>query len=195
MSFFTGTQAELLYSWAGAGAALTGTVTQTSLNPAVATQPGPKIPAQLPGTPLYRSFRIVARGIMTTASTAVSFTVQPFKGLTDGALTNALYPAAGSIGGWPAITPTGSLTGLRWELEIDAILTAMGTSGTMDVSGAASWATAATTGASIPVGGVTASAVAINTTVDNFISIAGTLGGTTASNTLTMTQLKLYGEN
>jgi hypothetical protein len=37
--------------------------------------------------------------------------------------------------------------------------------------------------------------VAINTTVDNFLTIAGVLGGTTASNTLTLSTLKLYGCN
>jgi hypothetical protein len=195
MSFYTGTQAELLYSWAGAGPALTGTVTPTSLNPAVASQPGPKIPAQLPGTPLYRSFRLVARGIVTTAATAVSSTIRPMFGATDGALTTGLIPAAGSIGGWPTFTPAVSLTGLPWELELDIMLTAMGTSGTAIVSGAASWTTVAAgaSGLSIPVGGV--ATVAMSTVVDNFISIQGTLGGTTASNFIQLSQLKLYGEN
>lgn len=194
MSFYTGTQTELLYSWAGAGPALTATVTQTSLNPTIATQPGPKIPAQLPGTPLFRAYRLIYSGIMTTAGTAVSYTVRPFIGLTDGALTTGLYPAAGSIGSYPALTNTVSLTGLPWNVELNIILTAMGTSGTALTGGDASWASATSTGAGIAVGSGTTT-VAINTTVDNFISIAGTLGGVTASNTLTLSQLMLFGCN
>jgi len=194
MSFFTGTQMECLYAWAGTGPGLTGTVTQTSLNPTIATQPGPKIPAQLPGTPLFRAYRLICSGIMTTAATAVSYSVRPLLGLTDGALTTNLYPNAGSIGGYPAITPTISLTGLPWNVELNIILTAMGTSGTALTCGDASWATSATAGAGTAVGsGVTT--VAINTTVDNFIAVAGTLGGTTAANTLTLSQLMLFGCN
>jgi hypothetical protein len=194
MTFYTGTQMECLYAWAGAGPALTATVTQTSLNPTIATQPGPKIPAQLPGTPLYRAYRLIYSGIMTTAGTAVSYTVRPFLGATDGSLTTGLYPAAGSIGSYPAITNTVSLTGLPWNVELNIIMTAMGTSGTCLTCGDASWASATSTGAGIAVGSGTTT-VAINTTVDNFIAVAGTLGGTTAANTLTLSQLMLFGCN
>jgi hypothetical protein len=194
MSFYTGTQMELMYAWAGAGPALTGTVTSTSLNPTVATQPGPKIPAQLPGTPLYKSFRLVYGGIMTTAGTAVSYSVRPWLGSTDGAQTTALYPAAGSIGGYPATTNTISLTGVPWFVELSIVITAFGTSGTLQTVGDASFATSATAGGGIAVGNGSTT-VAINTTVDNFLTIAGVLGGTTASNVLTLNLLKLYGCN
>jgi hypothetical protein len=194
MSFYTGTQMELLYCWSGSGPALTGTVSSTSLNPTVATQPGPKIPAQLPGTPLFRSFRLLYGGIMTTAATAVSFTVRPWLGATDGAQTTALYPAAGTIGCFPATTNTISLTGLPWMVELSVVLTAMGTSGTCQTVGDISLMTSASAGAGFCCGSGTAT-VAINTTVDNFLTVAGVLGGTTASNTLTLTTLKLYGCN
>lgn len=194
MSFYTGTQMELLYSWSGSGPALTGTVTSTSLNPTVATQPGPKIPAQLPGAPLYKSFRLLFGGIMTTAATAVSYTVRPWLGSTDGAQTTGLYPAAGTIGCFPATTPTVSLTGLPWMVELSIVITAFGTSGTCMTVGDVSLMTSASAGNGFCAGSGTGT-VAINTTVDNFLTIAGVLGGTTASNVLTLSTLKLYGCN
>jgi hypothetical protein len=194
MSFYTGTQMELIYCWSGAGPALTATVTQTSLNPTVGTQPGPKIPAQLPGTPVYKSYRLLAAGIMTTAATAVSFSVRPYLGLTDGALTTALYPAAGTIGGFPATTPSISLTGLPWMLELSIVITALGTSGTWMTVGDVSLMTSATAGNGFCVGNGS-TAITLSTVVDQYITIAGVLGNTTASNTLTLTTLKLYGCN
>lgn len=193
MSFYTFTQAELIYSWAGAGPALTASTTQTSLNPTVATQPGPKIPALLAGAPTMRAYRLVARGIETSSATPVSFTVRPFIGTTDGALTTGLAPAAGTVGGMPAITPSASLTGLPWEIELDLVVTTMGTSGALISGGAVSWATSASAGSSIGIG--QAATVAINTTVDNFLTVAGTLGAATAGNTLQMTQLLMFGLN
>lgn len=196
MSFYTGTQMELIYCWSGTGTQLTGTVTQTSIQPAVATQPAPKIPAQLPGTPVFKSFRLLFGGIMTTASTAVSYTVRPFLN-TDGTLTSlttGLYPAAGTIGCYPATTNTVSLTGLPWMVELSIVLTALGTSGTCMTVGDISLMTSASAGAGFCCGTGTGTN-AINTTVDNTIVIAGTLGGTTASNILNLSTLKLYGCN
>jgi len=194
VSFYTGTQMELLYCWSGSGPALTATVTQTALTPAVSALPGAKIPAQLPGTPIYKSFRLLYAGIMTTAGTAVSYSVQPFLGTTDRALTLALHPAAGTIGGFPATTPSISLTGLPWMVELSVVITAFGTSGTCQTVGDVSLMTSATAGAGFCVGSGT-STIAINTTVDNFLTPAGTLGATTASNVLTLTTMKLYGCN
>lgn len=87
-----------------------------------------------------------------------------------------------------------SLTGVPWFVELSIVITAMGTSGTCMTVGDASFATSATAGGGIAVGNGSTT-VAINTTVDNFLTIAGVLGGTTASNTLTLTLLKLYGCN
>lgn len=184
-----------MYCWSGTGPGLTGTVTSTSLNPTTTNQPGPKIPALLPGTPIYKSFRLLFGGIMTTASTAVSFSVRPWLGTTDGAQTTALYPAAGSIGGFPATTPTVSLTGLPWLVEMSIVITALGAvSGTCMTVADISLMTSATAGAGFCAGSGT-STVTIPTQTDNFLTIAGVLGGTTASNTLTLTTLKLYGCN
>lgn len=194
MSFYTGTQQELLFSWAGAGPALTASTSATSLNPTVATQPGPKIPAQLPGTPLFRAYRLTARGIATSSATSIpTFAVRPMTGTTDGALTTGLVAAAGSVGGAPAFTPSASLTGLPWELEMDLIFTAMGTSGTLVTGGVFSWTTSATAGVSMSIGGT--ATVAMNTTVDNFLTIQGTLSSVTAGNILQLAQLELQGMN
>jgi hypothetical protein len=194
MSFYTGTQMELMYCWSGTGPTLTGTVTQTALTPTVATLPGAKLPAQLPGTPIYKSFRMLYAGIMTTSSAAVTYTVQPFLGTTDRALTLALHPAAGTIGGYPATTCSNSLTGLPWMVELSIVITTFGTSGTLQTVGDVSLMTSATAGNGFCIGSGT-STIAINTTVDNFLTVAGTLGATTASNVLTLTTMKLYGCN
>ena len=195
MSFLTGTNTELLYASTAASAAKASWTTEVQCND-VATM---GVQAHLPPdfwlpTPgqVGRGIRIKAAGILsTTATPTFTFTIR-----TGAAGSTSTAIILGSA----AITTGSGVTNQYWELEGDVVLTAIGGAGTNStVRGTGSirsggfaapyiyamWGGAATPG----------TVATVDTTITNYINFNIACSASSASNTVTIHQLLVYGLN
>jgi hypothetical protein len=140
-----------------------------------------------------RGIRIVARGILsTTGSPTFTFTIRA------GAAANVA--SAPILLGTAALTAGATVTNQYWELQGDVFLTAGGTTaGTSTVQGigyvmggalASPFIQPAFGGAASP--GTTAT---LNTTITNYINVNAACGTSSASNSITLQQLLVFGLN
>lgn len=190
MSFNTGTQAELLYAMPSAGSALSNTTTKTVISVNSATVDPCILPANfmLPTYGVNKTIKVVARGVISTAAS------------TPGTLTVGIYPdtsagtpVATSLAPTGAFTPATSLSNAIWEYECDIQCTATGSSGTWLALGQMLVSPTAASGLSYGVGSSTA--VTLSTQTSYFLEMAATWGSASASNSITCSQLYVWGLN
>jgi hypothetical protein len=199
MSFLTGTNAELIYTSTAVGATLATFTTEANMN-TVATMGQV---AQLPpnfwlstGNQVGRGIRIVARGILSsTGSPTFTFTI---RGL--GTTTTPNISTAPILLGSAAVTAGATVTNQFWELQGDVIVTALGTgTATATIQGlgyvmgpafASPFIQPVYGGAASP--GTTAN---LTPTVTNFINVNAACGTSSASNSITLQQLLVFGLN
>jgi hypothetical protein len=193
MSFFTGTQAELLYAMAVPVTKNTFT-TQALIGPAAASAPVPKIPAgffQDNPNPLGRSLYLQAFGSIGTTATP---TFAPSLGLdtTPGTIANA-------IAIYSATTQTSSVVA-QWNMQAWITCQAFGETGgmTLQVNGTWGQSTVATGGAANAgaLGAQFASTITgLVPTTAYFLELFAAWSASSASNTTTIQQMTLWGLN
>jgi len=195
MSFLTGTNVELLYASTAASTAKNTWTTEVQCNDVA----GMGVQAHLPPdfwlpTPgqIGRGIRIVARGILsTTATPTYTFTIRSGAA---GATTTAI------LLGTAAITTGSGVSNQYWELQGDVIATTMGGAGTNTTvrgtghihSGgfAAPYIYPAWGGAATP-----GTVATVDTSITNYINFNIACSASSASNSVTIHELLVYGLN
>lgn len=196
MSFYTGTSVELLYASTAPGTAKNTFTTEVQINDTAGMGVQCHLPADFwfPNKPnsIGRGIRVVARGILSTTGTP-TFTFTVRLGAA-GSITAAI--ALGSA----AITTGSGVTNQAWEFEGDFILEAIGAAGAnstgrgtgqMQGGGLASpfnfplWGGAASPG----------TVATVDTSITNYVNFNVACSASSASNTVTLQQLLVYGLN
>lgn len=195
MSFLTGTNVELLYANVNPSTAKASWTTEVQCNDTA----GMGVQAHLPPdfwlpTPgqVGRGIRIKAAGILSsTATPTYTFTIRAGAA---GSTTTAI------LLGTAAITTGSGVSNQYWELEGDVILTALGAAGTNSTvrghgqfrSGgvAAPYIYPAWGGAATP-----GTVATVDTTITNYINFNIACSASSASNTVTIHQLLVFGLN
>jgi hypothetical protein len=201
MTFFTGTQTEVLYCMPASGATL-ATTTGTVLSGNSTSNPPYQLPAlnALWGAPSYavgRAIKVIARGVFDS-SAASNMTIGCYLDPTQNSTSAQITLAATGALSWPATT-TGN-----FELEFDIVVQSIGvgttacnlvTGGLLSVGiGANASATAASTymvGNTNSAGTVTA--IGVNPATSYYLEIWATQAATTR--TTQLTQFLVYGQN
>jgi hypothetical protein len=195
MSFFTGTNVELLYFSTATGTAKGTFTSEVQINDTA----GMGVQAHLPPdfwlpnqTSVGRGIRIVARGILSsTATPTYTFTIR------SGAAGST---SAAILLGSAALTTGSGVSNQMWELEGDCVLTAIGAAGTNStVRGIGSiFCGGLASPFQYPIWGGAASpgtVATVDTSIMNFINFNVTCSASSASNTITLQQLQVYGLN
>ena len=193
MSFYTGTQSELLYS-------LTSTVTKNTYTSqavmsALAAQPKAVVPAgYFSAVPngVGRSLLLKAAGTAATTS-AATLAVAVGWDATAGTVGTSL----GTV--FPATAPTAAVT-VQWDLESIIVCTAVGGSSglTLAHSSCFRMSIVASGGAATnsPISEFAfTSTSGLNAEVQNFVELLGTWSASAAGNTTTLQQMLLLGLN
>jgi hypothetical protein len=197
MSFLTGTSEEVIYSSLAVGATLATFTTEALLNTTATMGVQPHLPPDffLPNnTQPGRGIRVTARGVLSTTSSAPTFTI------------NVRGGAAGNVSSTPILLGSGAITaGISqtnqyWELKAEVVLTAIAAAGANSTvrgngylicGGLASpfiypvWG-----GGSSP--GTTAT---LDTSVTNYINVTAACSASNAANSITLNQLIVEGLN
>lgn len=196
MSFLTGTNVELLYASTAAGATLASFTTEAQANTTATMGVQASLPPSfwLPNqNSVGRGIKIVARGILASTGTPTyTFTVRG--------------GAAANVASTPIIAGTGAMATISgattsvWEFEADCILKAIGAAGgnstLMSVGrvicdGLAASANCAAYGAAASPGTV----ATLDTSITNFINFNIACSASSASNTISLQQLLVFGLN
>lgn len=193
MSGVTGTQVEELYTLAAAITKNTYT-TEAAFTGVVGTNTVCKVRAGLFGdavpNPVGRSMRLLVAGTIANTA-AATFAVNLGMDPTAGTKANAIAVYA-------ATAPTASVTAV-WQCVVDYTITAFTTSAmSLQVNGF--WTQSATaSGAALGSAGLRTDfqglITGVDPRVDNYIELFGTWSASSASNTTTVQQMKLFGEN
>jgi len=213
MSFYTGTQCELLYAMPGSGAAATGT-TATAQNLTLNTTANPGLPPSLPanffsyqaGPSVGKSLLIKGGGWWTTGSTSVTLTLTFVLDSTPGT-----YNAAGLLGATGAFTTAISISNGAWDFELLATAVALGTGATglklngvghvnIGTANNAAVATFSSSGGqSNPAGvvmiGAPQTGTSLNASTAYSLDVFASWSTTTGGPTITMTNLLVFGLN
>jgi hypothetical protein len=194
-SFLTGTNMELIYASAAAGTAKNTFTAEVQINDTAGMGVQAHLPADfwLPTkNSIARGIRIVARGILSsTATPTYTFTVRA--GAAGSTTTAILLGSA-------ALTTGSGVTNQMWELEGDVILEAIGAAGTNStVRGTGLLACGGLASPfSYPVWGGAASpgtVATLDTSIVNYINFNVACSASSASNTITLLQLLVFGLN
>lgn len=196
MSFLTGTSCELIYASTSAGATLASFTTEAQANTTGTMGAQAKLPPDfwLPNqNSVGRGIRIVARGILaSTATPTYTFTVRG--------------GAAANVASTPIIAGTGALTTISgattsiWEFEADCILKTIGATGANSTltsvgrlfcDGIAATANCAVYGAAASPGTV----ATLDTSITNYLNFNIACSASSASNTISLQQLLVFGLN
>lgn len=194
MSFYTGTQTELLYTLSAAVTKNTYT-TQAIISALTASAPVATIPAGYfmnppasgPGKAVYlKAWGTIANTAAATFSPA--FGIDP----TPGTIANATTIAA-------TVAPTASITTV-WNLEMWITARAVGQTGGMTLQCDGRWVQEATASAAAPAAsalctGFTASITGLQSSLSYAVELLGTWSASSASNTTTLNQEFLVGLN
>jgi hypothetical protein len=190
MSFYTGTQCELLYSLPSA--VTKNTYTTQAILSATSTQPRPIVPAGYFG-PVPNG---KGRGLLMTAMGTVANTAAATL-----AVALCFDPTPGTIANantiWPATAPTASVTTL-WKIEAwYTCTTEGGQSGALQCNAKIEFSNVASGSAttSLIAAYTQFSMSSLNFESQNEIAIAGTWSASSASNTTTLQQMFLFGLN
>jgi hypothetical protein len=195
MSFLTGTNVETIYTGTSF-AALSNSTTQTLLNQNSTTGVQAHLPPDfwLPtNTSPGRGIRIQARGIISTTTGPPTITFNVYFGAS-GAVTTQPW-------GTTAITTVASVTNQQWELEGDFILSAIGKAGTNSSGTGTGWARsyggfAAPYGYAFWGGAASPGTITnVDTSITNYINLTATWSAASASNSITLQSLEVFGLN
>lgn len=207
MSFYTGTQTELLYAMPASGAAVTAAAATimsgtTAANPPYGLPPG--FFSQSSGSGAGRSLWIRAGGWYTVGSTAVTNTFKV--GLNTTQNTAAIAVTLGATGAW---TTVASQSNVEFFLDIMVTCTSPGKAGTNGsfnccgqlIIGQANNAanpTLQTIGAQwgTPIMiGAPQTAAGFDPTVTQYVEMSSTWSATTGAPTVTLTNFYVFGLN
>lgn len=198
MSYITGTNVELIYASTAVGIAKNTFTTETALNDEATMGPQVYLPSGfwLPTkASLGRGFHLIARGIASSTATP-TYTFSVRLAATEAATAGPI------VLGTAALTTASGIANVPWKLEGDVILEAVGTtSGTATVRGigdltSTGYGVAAPTMSSYAVWGSAASPGTVATVVlksQNFITFNVACSASSASNTITLQQLLIFG--
>ena len=194
MSFLTGTSSELIYSSTAAGTAKNTFTTEVAINDTAGMGVQAHLPADfwLPTpTSIGKSIRIVARGILSSTLTPTyTFTV---RGGAAGAITGAI------ILGSAALTTGSTVTNQIWEFEGEFTLKTLGAAGANSTFvGTGLLSSSGTANKIDPIygGGATPGTVAtFDTSITNYINFNVACSASSASNTITLQSLQIFGLN
>jgi hypothetical protein len=197
MSFITGTNVELIYANTAVGIAKNTFTTEIGLNDAATMGAQAHLPPDFwlsnPAGSIGRGFHLTARGIVSsTVTPTYTFTVR----------LGASASIAGPIVlGSAALTTASGITNIYWKLEGDVILTtlgALGANSTVRGIGEVLCHGLSTNTGLNPVYGGAASpgtVATVDTTISNFVNVNVACSASSASNTITLQQLLVYGLN
>lgn len=194
MSFLTGTNTELIYASKAAGTAKASFTSEVLINDTA----GMGVQAHLPpdfwlpnNTSVGKGIRIVARGILSSTGTPTyTFTI---RGGAAAATSGASFLQSA------ALTTGSGVTNQIWELQGDFILTVVGAAGANSTGvGVGTIASSGTANKLDPIyaGGSSPGSVAtLDTSITNYINFNVTCSASSASNTITIQQLLIFGLN
>jgi len=207
MSFYTGTQCELLYAMPGSGSAVTGTAATTQL---LSQNSATGIPYTLPayffnqqsGAGLGKTLLLKGGGNFTLGSTADTITLTWALDTTAGTFATTLAATG-------AVTPVVSITNGAWEFEILVTCSALGSGANTKLSavGHLFWGPAnnaaaptfasngATSAAGVAMIGAPQTGVTITSSTAYVFDVYASWSATTGSPTLTMTNFLIFGLN
>jgi hypothetical protein len=196
MSFYTGTQVELLYCQPANCTAVTAAAITVLTGTPAASNPPYQLPAYFFGTGqggVAKHLRVTAGGFFTVGTTAVTQTIELSFDVTKGSRTGAI-----TIAKTGAFTTTASVTNGAWYFDCLITCQQVGTTTNLNALGTLDWGTgnnaAATANAGYMVGAPNTSAVIDNSTA-YFPELWGTWSAVTGTPTITCTQLNIYGCN
>lgn len=195
MSFITGTNVELLYANTTAGTAKASFTSEVTINDTTGMGVACHLPPDffLPNpTAVGKGIRIVARGILSsTATPTYTFTIRSG---TAGNTTAAI------LLGSAALTTGSGVSNQPWELQGDVFLVSQGAAGAN--SSVRGTGMIVSPGLATTIAGVGANAsltTPVATTFDcsitNFINVNVACSASSASNTITLQSLQVYGLN
>ncbi|SRR5258707_3299370 len=194
MSFYTGTQAELLYSLPVAVTKNTYTA-QAVMSALAASAPVAAIPAGFFGSVPNG----VGRGVLLKAAGTIATTSAATFSLALG-LDSAAGTPANTVTCFTTVAPTAAVTA-QWDLEVWYTAQAVGLSGgtTVQVNGKYQQSTVATGGALQSASPWTAmfagSLTGLLASNQYFVELLGTWSASAAGNTTTIQQMFLFGLN
>lgn len=185
---------ELLYASTAAGATLSSFTTEALLNTTTAMGVQVHLPPDfwLPNqNQVGRGIRITARGVLSTTSSAPTYTFT----VRGGAAGNV--SSAPIILGTAAVTPGNSLTSAYWELSADCILSAIGAAGANSTLRSVGQLAISGTGAQAAWGGAASpgTVATLDTSITNYINVNVACSASNASNVVTLNQLLVFGLN
>lgn len=199
MSFLTGTNTELLYASPAAGTAKASFTTEVAINDTTGMGVQFNLPPNfwLPNKngANGRGIRIVATGIVSsTATPSYTWTV---RGGAAGATTGAI------LLGSAALATASGVTNVPWRFEGDVIMESIGAAGANStVRGTGTlmtdgYSAATTTRMYMLYGnaGTPGTVATFDTSITNYINFNITCTASSASNTITLQQLLVYGLN
>lgn len=196
MSFLTGTNVELIYASTSTGTAKNTFTTEVTINDTAGMGSQAHLPPDFWGPAkaiaIGRGIRIVARGIVSsTATPTYTFSIR---------LGTAANTSAAIVLGSAAITTGSTVTNQMWELEGDVILESIGAAGNnstvrgLGLIAGGGFASPFT----YPVWGSAASpgtVATVDTTLTNYINFNVACSASSASNSITIQQLLVFGLN
>lgn len=197
MSFITGTNVELIYASTAVGIVKNTFTTEIGLNDAATMGAQAKLPPDfwLPSESgaRGRGIRIVGRGIVSsTATPTFTWTVR---------LGAAASIAGPIVLGTAALTTSSGIANSYWELTGDVILTVLGAVGansTVRGIGVHSCGGISTSvGCNGAYGGAASpgTVATVDTTITNYINFNVACSASSASNSITLQQLLVFGLN
>lgn len=193
MSFYTGTNTELLYASTASGSAKASFTTEAQINDTA----GMGVQCHLPADFWYPNRAQTGRGIRLVARGVIGSTASP---------TFTLTVRAGAAGNTtaPILLGTAALTGANnaaqiFELEGDIILTTIGAAGANStVQGIGTLTTPGLANTISPVWGGAASpgtVATLDTSITNYINVNAACSASNAANTIQLLQLLVFGLN
>lgn len=194
MSFLTGTNVETIYASTAMGTAKTTFTTEVTINDTAGMGVQASIPPSfwMPSpTQVGRGIRIVARGILSsTATPTYTFTIRS---------GTAASTAAAILLGSAAVATATTVTNQPWYLEGDCILTAQGVGALSSIRGVGMLICPGLTVPNVGLGAnaslTTPLATTLDTTITNFINFNVACSASSASNSIQIQQLLVFGLN
>lgn len=194
MSYLTGQATELIYASTATGTAQATFTAERALNDVAGMGPRPKLPADfwLPGSAVAKTLLIQARGILS--STATPTYTFSFRLGANGSTTAAI------ILGTAALTTISGAANAYWEIEGVVTLRAIGDAGANStVQGIGRILCGGLASPFIyPVFGAAASpgtVATVDTSIVNYLNVNIACSASSASNTITLQHLAVFGVN
>ena len=196
MSYITGTVTELIYSSTAVGATLASFTAEAQLNTTATMGVCAHLPPDfwLPNnSQVGRGIKVIARGILSSSGTP-TYTWR---------IRSGAYGASGFstaiLAGTPALTTATGASNQIWELEADVIMTDINGAGTdsviQGVGKIISPGLNPVVGAVYGGGSSPGTVSTVDTSITNYINVSVACSASSASNTVTLQQLLVFGLN